>query len=101
MTQIPQAILNPLEAVLDVEAQPLLDTFLSEVQAASAKLVGSLPTETQGPVGLGVNVLTSIAGLLLQNEVNSLVAHNQPKAAPASAATPAAPAAPAPVPGIG
>lgn len=76
--QLPPEIANPLKDLLQQDAQPVLDTFISDIQAAGNKLVSNLPQAAQAPASLGWSLLTSIAAIAAHGELAVILKHNQP-----------------------
>jgi hypothetical protein len=81
-SQLAPEILNPLKALLQEEAQPVLDTFLGDINAAGQKAVNSLPQAAQAPAGLGWTLFSTILTIAAHGELAVILRHNQPPAPP-------------------
>lgn len=78
--QLPPEIANPLKELLQQDAQPAIDAFVSDIQAAGNKLVANLPPAAQAPASLGWNLLTAVAAIAAHGELAVILKHNVPTA---------------------
>lgn len=73
---IPPEIADPFKAVLQQDAQPILDAALSGVTGIAQQVVGKLPVSDQPAANFVSSLLVQFIGVALQGELNILLKHN-------------------------
>lgn len=78
------AVTAAASELLQMDAQPLLDEFIADIQGAANKLVGKLPAGEQGFAGVGSNLLIGLASIAAHAELGVILRHNPAPALPPS-----------------